>query len=94
MFGISARYNPANLEALRNLPWPPADLARIERQAQYLRTIPQVPGGYYTARHINNAFVRVVIGRQMGPRDALLHHVRYINEEIRIKRQEFGLVYE
>ena len=59
-----------------------------------MKGIPQVPGGYFTWRNVNNAFYRVVISedkQKMQPREALTDYVRYINDEITFKRAEFGL---
>jgi hypothetical protein len=43
------------------------------------------------SRQINNAFHIVVTEEKIGPREALTDFVRYINDEITYKRQEFGL---
>ena len=51
-----------------------------------------MPGGYFTSRHLDNAF-RKVVNSGENYREALLDHVIYINDEIKIKRQEFNLPY-
>ncbi|MCL2361519.1 MAG: extracellular solute-binding protein [Defluviitaleaceae bacterium] len=91
LLGPSARYPTANLEAFDMLAWPIEHHRQLTAQQAYLRGIPQVPGGYFTARHINNAFNTVVVAETMGPREALTNHVRFINEEIAFRRNEFGL---
>ncbi len=91
LMGSAARYPTANLEAFSLLPWPTADYQRIMAQYENIRGVPQVPGGYFTGRHINNAFYTVVLQRTMEPREALMEYVRYINDEITYKRKEFGL---
>lgn len=53
-------------------------------------TIPEVPGGYITARHVDYA-LRAVLNEGQNPREALYENVKVINEELTIKRLEFGL---
>jgi hypothetical protein len=55
-----------------------------------VRGIPEVPGGYLTGRHIDNAFRKVVVQGE-DPRETMEYYVRYINEEITSKRKEFNL---
>ena len=55
-----------------------------------VRGIPEVPGGYFTARHLNNAFRRVLNYRE-NPGETLLDYAKNIDEEITAKRREFGL---
>lgn len=94
ILGASARYPTANVEAFNLLPWPTGDYQTLMRQFEWMKGIPQVPGGYFSWRNVNNAFYRVVIAEdkhKMQPREALMEYVRYINEEITFKRKEFGL---
>ncbi|HEY8499862.1 MAG TPA: extracellular solute-binding protein, partial [Clostridia bacterium] len=97
VLGPSARYPAANIEAFNKLPWPARDFNTLMSQFEWIKGIPQVPGGYFSWRNVNNAFYRVVISetdqrkQQMQPREALTEYVRYINEEITFKRKEFGL---
>jgi ABC-type glycerol-3-phosphate transport system substrate-binding protein len=90
LMGAAARYPTANVEALAQLPWPVKDYQALNEQWQYVQAIPEVPGGYFTGRHLDNAF-REVITNGMNPREALYDYVRYIDEEIKLKRKEFGL---
>jgi hypothetical protein len=94
LMGAAARYPTANVEAFDNLPWPSDDYEALKEQFKWMKGIPQVPGGYYTWRNVNNAFYKVVNAEEkyrMQPREALTDFVRYINEEITFKRREFGL---
>lgn len=92
LMGEAARYPTANVEALEELPWPVKDYQNLKEQWKWVRGIPQVPGGYFTGRHLDNAF-RKVVNSGENYREALLDHVIYINDEIKIKRQEFNLPY-
>ena len=90
LLGEAARYPTANIEALEQLPWPVKDFNNLERQWQWVRGIPQVPGGYFTGRHLDNAF-RNVVNENENPREALSDYILYINDEIALKRKEFNL---
>ena len=97
--GASARVATANLEALAGLSWPIRDYRELARQFSHVKGIPQVPGGYYTWRNVNNAFYAVTTGgvssgsNENGntPREELMDKIFYINAEITYKRTEFGL---
>lgn len=94
LMGSAARYPTANIEAFDNLPWPSEDYQALKSQFEWMKGIPQVPGGYYSWRNVNNAFYKVVIAedkQKMQPREALAEYVRYINDEITFKRLEFNL---
>ena len=93
-----ARVATANLEALGNLSWPIKDYKEIMAQFEQVQGIPQVPGGYYTWRNVNNAFYSVTedssnTGRTSvaTPREELMDKVLYIDAEITYKREEFNL---
>lgn len=91
IMGSAARYPTANLKAFESLPWSVAEYNALKEQMEQLEGIPQVPGGYYTWRNVNNAFYTTVVSKTMQPREALTEFVRYINEEINYKRKEFGM---
>lgn len=88
--GISARYPTANLEAMEQLPWPTDIAAALSDQWEYVRGVPEVAGGYYVGRNIDNA-IKSVINENKNAREILLDYVEDINEEITVKRREFGL---
>ena len=91
LMGAAARHPTANLEAFGMMPWPVQDYRMISAQFNYIRGIPEVPGGYFTPRQVRNAFFSSVETRQIGPREAMRDGVRLINDELRAKRREFGL---
>jgi ABC-type glycerol-3-phosphate transport system substrate-binding protein len=100
IMGSAARIPTANREAFGNLPWPSADRTALEAQFRYIQGIPQVPGGYFSFRNVNNAFYRVTTDLhdrpagqrvEISPREELTDKVILINDEIRHKRIEFGL---
>lgn len=90
LMGASARYPTANIQALQELPWPVKDYKALMEQWKWVKGIPEVPGGYFTPRHLDNAF-RKTIYDSVDARETLLDYVQIINEEIDNKRKEFGL---
>ena len=90
LLGASGRYNTANRNSFRNLPWSAKEQKMISEQWEQIIELPQVPGGYYIDRNLTNAF-RQVVFLHKNPREVLLDYNKEINLEIRRKRTEFGL---
>ena len=90
VLGASARYQTANRDAMRQLAWSNKQLAVLDEQMSHTHGFPEIAGGYSTTRHMTNAIRRVITTKE-DPRETLLTYARTINEEIRIKRQEFNL---
>jgi len=90
LMGAAARHPTANIEAAKQIPWPVKDYNALTEQRKWVKGNPEVPGGYFTSRHLSNAF-RKVYNEGADPRETLLDYVRTINEEIDNKRKEFGL---
>jgi ABC-type glycerol-3-phosphate transport system substrate-binding protein len=91
LIGAEARWCTANYEAFTSLAWNRSDLKVIEEQLGFQKDIPVVLGGYFTSRHLNNAWNRVVINGQ-PIRDALEQAVEDINRELRMKQEEYGVM--
>lgn len=92
LMGSAARVATANKEAFESLPWPVETYEVLSEQFQWVKGIPQVPGGYYSWRNVNNAFYTVTTDTDTAtPREELMDKVIYINDEINYKRKEFGL---
>lgn len=90
MVGEAGRYPAANLEAIERIPWPTRDLRILKEQFDLTFGIPEVPGGYYTWRHLDNAF-REIIYNNIDAREVMVDYNKIINEEIETKLIEFGL---
>ena len=93
LLGSSARYATANMEAIKQLSWSASDIEILEKQLSYTVGIREVPGGYYTGRHISNA-CRKVIYEKTDPRETIIDYSIKIDEELTKKRKEFGLPLE
>lgn len=91
--GISARWNTANLAAFQQLPWDEEDIKVISNSINTAIEQPIVLGGYFTTRHLVNAWNRVYMNNQ-NPRDAIEEAIKDINKELRTKHEEYGFVYE
>ncbi len=99
LMGASARVATANKEALASLSWTYKNYQTLISQLEQVKGIPQVPGGYYTWRNVNNAFYSVTVDaasissgvNNATPREELMEQVLYINAEINYKREEFNL---
>ncbi|MDC0559118.1 extracellular solute-binding protein, partial [Candidatus Izimaplasma bacterium] len=90
ILGAAARYPTANVEALTQLPWTVKEYKKLEEQWDWVKGIPEVPGGYMVGRHLDNAF-RLVLEDSSNPRETIYDYVQIINDEIEKKRREFGL---
>ena len=92
LMGSAARVATANQEAFGNMPWPVETYEALAEAFTWVEGIPQVPGGYYSWRNVNNAFYTVTTETDTAsPREELMDKVLYINDEITYKRKEFGL---
>ena len=88
--GSSGRYTSANKNALKDSCWSRAELATILKQLESTSAIEQVPGGYYLARNLDNAF-RNAVYYNKKPMDVMFDYVYKINGELTEKRKELGI---
>lgn len=93
LLGTSSRYQTANIEALKQLPWKSSQIKVLLKSIEDSHGIPEVPGSYYTNRHMVNA-LRKVINEKDDPREVIIDYSRKINDELIRKRQEFKLPVE
>ena len=93
LLGSSARYATANREAFSQLSWSADNLEVLNAQWDQTFGIREVPGGYFTGRHISNA-IRKVLFEKVDSRETIIDYSIKIDEEIEKKRKEFGLPLE
>lgn len=91
LMGAEARWNTANKEAFLSLSWSEEDVEVIKEQWEWAEETPIVLGGYFTSRHLTNAWTSVVISGQ-DVREALEQAVKDINRELRMKQEEYGVI--
>ncbi|QAY65348.1 extracellular solute-binding protein [Paenibacillus protaetiae] len=89
MNGVAFRWNTSNIKAFTNLPWKREDAAVILEQWKWYKDIPNVPGGYYLERELNNAWQRSVVQTD-NYMSSLEEAARDIDRELLRKQQEFG----
>lgn len=93
LLGASARYNTANKDAFVQLSWSADNIRVLDEQWNQTVGIREVPGGYYTGRHIANA-IRKVLNEKVDTRETIIDYSIKIEDEIEKKRREFGMPIE
>ena len=93
ILGSGARHNTANINAMKQMAWSKAELDILIPAFEKAFGVPEVAGGYYISRNLENA-IREVINNDSNPRETLEEYVELINGEITRKRSEFGLPLE
>lgn len=87
LLGVSARYATANLEAFEQLNWTKEERRLLGVQRSYITETPEIPGSYYTARCVDNAF-RNVVYYGKNTRKSLEEQCEILNTEISRKIDE------
>lgn len=90
LMGPAARWPTANLEAFDRLAWTSAAARSIREQREFIDGLPEVPGGYMLGRYVGTA-IRLVINNGYPPRDSIMDFNKRINDEIIVRRMEFGM---
>lgn len=84
--GKSARWNTANVKSFNDLSWEKDEKQIIISSSDYAKVPPVVLGGYYTSRHITNAYNRIIVSNQ-NVRDSMEATVEDINRELKRRRE-------
>ena len=90
VLGIAARTQTANIEAFGRMSWKGDGLEKLMKQWENVKELPEVPGGYFTARVIDQAFWNTV-NQNTNPRETIISWSKTADEEIARKRKEYGL---
>ena len=90
LLGEAARYAPANLEALAEIPWSPAERRVLFEQADWVEGLPPIIGNYYVFRNLN-WMIRAIVVDGEGVRESVRRYDEAINGELARKRREFRL---
>ena len=88
--GVLGRHTTANREAFSVSNWSIHDQRTLDAQWAWVYELPEIPGGYYVSRNLDNAFRAVVLSNE-DPRESLFYWTSSTNEEILRKRDEMGL---
>lgn len=90
LIGPSAKYESANVNALKNMSWTASEYAAIDLQMKNLSSIVNYPGSYIIGRYTEFAFLAAV-NDGADAVEALSGYIDAINDEIARKRAEFKL---
>ena len=90
VLGVAARHPTSNVEAFSQLPWKSGSRKVLLEQWEQVREVPEIPGGYFTARAIDQAYWNVV-NNGMSTKDMLVKWSREVDEEIKSKRIEYDI---
>lgn len=90
VMGVSARQTPANINALKQMNWNKRELKSLITQLNFVKELPEIPGGYIVTRNLANAFNDVVIN-QKNPRASLEKWTEKTSIEVKRKLKEFGI---
>lgn len=92
LIGPAAKYETANVNAIKDLSWTADEYAAIADQMSdaHMDSVVNYPGSYYYGRYLKFAFLDVV-NDGADPYDALSQYIDAINAEITRKREEFDL---
>lgn len=91
IMGTAAKYNTANVEALKGQSWTAQEKRNLDQQFKSLKGTPMSPGNYIVARYTNFAFYAVVNSDEVAS-EAMLGYVDDIDNELTRKRAEYGFL--
>ncbi len=91
IMGTAAKYNTANVEALKGQSWTAQEKKNLDQQYKSLKATPMSPGNYIVARYTNFAFYNVVDSGEVAS-EAMRDYVDDINNELTRKRDEYGFL--
>ena len=87
VLGVAARHPTANLEALKAMSWGRGNVEILDLQWKNTLDLPEIPGGYYLTRALDNAFFSVYNDNKL-PKDMLTKWAGMVDEEITRKYAE------
>jgi ABC-type glycerol-3-phosphate transport system substrate-binding protein len=81
LIGPSAKYDTANINAIKDLSWTADEREALEDQIKHMSSIVNYPGSYIITRYVNFAFL-AADNSGADPVDALSEYIGAINAEI------------
>lgn len=88
ILGTSARHDTANVEALMRLNWDKENLDALIEQWENVKEVPEIPGGYYLSRVIDQAFWNTTNGAD--PYEMISKWGTIADNEIKRKGEQYG----
>lgn len=89
ILGAVSRTATANTDAFALYSWNADDLAILQEQWSYVTELPEVPGGYYVSRAVDQAYWAVLNGKS-NEKDAMLEWGEVADNEIIRKILEYA----
>ncbi len=89
ILGMLGRIPTSNVEAFESFSWNPDDKEKLLNQWECVKEYPEVPGGYYLSRAIDQAFWSV-INDSSNPKDAITKWSKVADDEIKRKINEYS----
>ncbi|MCI9219195.1 MAG: extracellular solute-binding protein [Lachnospiraceae bacterium] len=84
------RHTPANLEAFKGSLWKDEEKEMLLEQWKNVVEVPEIPGGYYVTRNVDNAFRQVYYNGE-NARDTLYYWMNAVNEELIRKQSQLNV---
>ena len=91
IMGTAAKYNTANVEALKGQSWTAQEKKNLDQQFKSLKGTPMSPGNYIVARYTNFAFYNVVNDGEVAS-EAMRAYIDDIDNDLTRKRSEYGFL--
>lgn len=83
------RHTPANLAAFQGSLWTEEEKELLLQQWENVVEVPEIPGGYYVSRNIDNAFRQVYYNGE-NARDTLNYWMNAVDEELARKQLQLA----
>ncbi len=90
ILGVSGRVATANPEALKQMGWDKDSLNALITQWKNMKEVPEIPGSYYTARSIDQAYWNVV-NNSKNAKDMMIKWAEISDAEIERKRNQYNV---
>ena len=89
ILGSISRTTTATVEAFKKMSWDGDDLKILMEQRSWIKEVPEIPGGYFLSRAIDQAFWEVY-NNDENPKDVLTEWTDLTNDEINRKIKEYS----
>ncbi|MBO4468717.1 MAG: extracellular solute-binding protein [Clostridia bacterium] len=89
ILGPISRTTTATVEAFEKMSWNEDDLSILMEQRSNIVEVPEVPGGYYLTRSVDQAYWQV-INKTKNPKDALVYWGGVADSEIARKIKQYS----
>ncbi len=89
ILGSISRTTTATVEAFQQMSWDREDLSILMEQRSWIKEVPEIPGGYFLSRAVDQAFWEVYNNSE-NPKDVLSEWSDLTNDEIERKIKEYS----